>query len=101
MTDGRERVFLHQIVDCDGALVFDVAVARPDTVFVEEDLDEAPGFRRSHRRVILIAAERAWAPSPSPSSSAMTAGPSCANCSGPPLWIEGRFMKKRTPHPRE
>src|SRR5262249_57119961 len=58
MTDGRERVFLHQIVDCDGALVFDVAVARPDAVLVEDDLDEAAaGFRRGHRRVVLFPAQ--------------------------------------------
>src|SRR5229473_825833 len=58
--DGRERVFLHQVVDGDGALVFDISVAGADAVLVEKDLDEAlVAFRRSHRRLIRIATERA------------------------------------------
>src|SRR6202040_1787105 len=99
-----ERVFLHQIVDRDGALVFDVAVAGADTVLVEQDLDEALAAfrrRRGHRRLSLIATERAWAASPSASPSAIAVGPSRASCSGPHLRMEVRFMKSSTPNPEE
>src|SRR5215469_10802327 len=102
MADWRERVLLHQIVDSDRAFVFDVPGARTDTVLIEDDLDEALTVcARVHRRLILVATERAWAASPSASPSAMTAGPSWASCAGPHLRIEVRFMKSSTPNPEE
>src|SRR5262249_16959258 len=102
MSDGSERVFLHQIIDCDGALVFNVSIAGAAPVLVKDDLDAAfAALRRGHRRLTRIATERAWAASPSASPSAITAGPSCASCSGPHLRIEVRFMKSSTPNPEE
>src|SRR5215475_6577847 len=41
MSHGSEGVFLHQIVDCDRALVLDVSVAGADAILIEDDLDEA------------------------------------------------------------
>ncbi len=102
MSDGRERILLHQVVDCDGAFVLDVPVAGADTVLVENDLDKTLAVcARAHRRLILTATDRAWAASPSASPSAMTAGPSCASCAGPHFRIEVRFMKSSTPNPEE
>lgn len=102
MSNWRERVLLHQIVYCDRAFVFDVSGARGDTVLIEDDLDEALSVcARAHRRLILVATERAWAASPSASPSVMTAGPSCASWAGPHLRIEVRFTKSSTPNPDE
>src|ERR1019366_10826552 len=107
MADRLEGVLLEQIVDRDLALVLDILVGAADRFLVEGDGDQAllhrsrRRFRCAHRRLRRIATERAWAERPSASPSAMAAGPSACNCSGPHLSNEVRFMKSSTPRPDE
>src|SRR6185437_11588661 len=104
---GRERILFEQIVDRDFALVLDVFVGTADRFFVEGDGDQAllarggRCFRGTHFRLRRIATERAWAESPSASPSAIAAGPSARNWSGPHLSKDVRFMKSSTPSPEE
>ena len=73
----------------------------------EENRAETPF--RSRRRWFCCAhfwlrridTERAWALNPSASPSAIAAGPSARNCSGPHLSKDVRFMKSSTPKPDE
>src|ERR1700744_2180707 len=86
--------------------MLDIAGAGADRVLVQGHLDQPPprviGRRRlGHRRLSLMATERACAPRPSASPSVIAAGASRASCSGPHLRIDVRFMKSSTPSPEE
>src|SRR5712672_1900615 len=80
---------------------------RRDRILVERHRHQPVGLARGwslgrrHRGLMRIATERACASSPSASPSAIAAGPSACNCSGPHLRIEVRFMKSSTPSPDE
>src|SRR5581483_8264250 len=102
---GREEIPLEQVVDRDLPLMLDVRIGAADCFLVERDGDEAlscgSGFCRAHCRWRRIATERACASRPSASASAMAAGASARNCSGPHLSSDVRFMKSSTPRPEE
>src|SRR6201999_3610671 len=105
--DGSKGVLFQEIVDRNRALMLDVGPGTADRGFVEGHRNQARRFglggaaSGNHCGLKRMATERAWASSPSASPSAIAAGPSARNCSGPHLRIDVRFMKSSTPRPDE
>src|SRR5205085_12163264 len=90
----------------DRALVLDIRARAADRFLIKRHRDYAiPGIvlcrRFAHGRLSRSATERACASRPSALPSAIAAGPSARNCSGPHFRIEVRFMKSSTPSPEE
>src|SRR5690606_5724345 len=99
VADRAKAVFFYEVEDRDGAFVFDIGRRAADRV-VEFDVDQARALRvgsvhRLHRghRLSLMATERPCASSPSAFASAMAAGPSVRNCSGPSFRTDVRLTK--------
>src|SRR5215472_7497957 len=106
VTIGRKEILLDQVVDRDRALVLDVRAGPPDRFLVQRHRDDAvggliPGGRLAHVRLRRSPTDREWASSPSALPSAIAAGPSARNWSGPHFRIDVRFMKSSTPRPEE
>src|SRR5215212_6045263 len=102
----RKHVLFDQIVDRDRALVLDVRAGTPDRFLIQRYRDDAVfrirlWCRFGHDRLRRSPTERACASRPSALPSAIAAGPSARNWSGPHLRIEVRFMKSSTPSPDE